>query len=157
METVKQMDSALQRRSKVTRPGAATAAASGGGGASTMIDSDKISLQLFLGMYVHPRAQIPTYNLLHRHSCCHYHHYCYHRMINTVIPIDYVSRDIELVLRQLLLLLTLSLFTNIPPIVVTVIVIRVCLSPKMSRLLVWPYVPPNSFPPPPATTTTTNC
>ena len=62
METVKQMDSALQRRSKVTRPGAGTAAASGG--ASTMIDSDKISLQLFLGtlhVYQHTLFLISCY------------------------------------------------------------------------------------------------
>ena len=44
LETVKQMDSALQRRSKLRTAGAAGGGASG----SSMADSDKISLQLYL-------------------------------------------------------------------------------------------------------------
>ena len=63
METVKQMDSALQRRSKLR-----TAAPSG----NNMADSDKISLQLFLDVRAYgealstlkPVEQIPSYDAL---------------------------------------------------------------------------------------------
>lgn len=51
METVKQMDSALQRRSKLRQSGAgaASADASGrGSGAAALADSEKIALQVFL-------------------------------------------------------------------------------------------------------------